>query len=95
MVSLGESGYLEAARRILAAADEMKQGIRATDGIELFGDPLFCLAFGPAEEGLDVYRVMDEMSARGWSLNGLHRPPSVHICVTLRHTQPGLAERFG
>jgi glutamate/tyrosine decarboxylase-like PLP-dependent enzyme len=95
MVSLGESGYLEAARRILAAADEMKQGIRATDGIELFGDPLFCLAFGPAEEGLDVYRVMDEMSARGWSLNGLHRPPSVHLCVTLRHTQPGLAERFG
>ena len=34
------------------------------------------------------------MSARGWSLNGLHKPAAVHLCVTLRHTQPGVAERF-
>jgi hypothetical protein len=27
-------------------------------------------------------------------LNGLHRPPAVHLCVTLRHTQPGVADRF-
>jgi hypothetical protein len=27
-------------------------------------------------------------------LNGLHLPPSVHICITLRHTQPGVKERF-
>ena len=37
---------------------------------------------------------MDLMSQRGWNLNGLHKPPSLHICVTLRHTQPGVAERF-
>ena len=34
------------------------------------------------------------MTKRGWSLNGLHKPPAVHICVTLRHAQPGVAERF-
>jgi hypothetical protein len=27
-------------------------------------------------------------------LNGLHKPSCVHLCVTLRHTQPGVAERF-
>ena len=37
---------------------------------------------------------MAAMSARGWNLNGLHRPPCVHIAVTLRHTAPGVAERF-
>ena len=73
----------------------MKDAIRGTDGLELLGDPLYVLAFGTNEDGLDVYRVMDEMTARGWSLNGLHRPACVHICVTLRHTQPELAERFG
>ena len=26
---------------------------------------------------------MDAMSARGWSLNGLHHPPAVHVCTTL------------
>ena len=40
------------------------------------------------------YRVMDLMSQRGWNLNGLHKPASLHICVTLRHTQPGVAARF-
>jgi hypothetical protein len=34
------------------------------------------------------------MTGRKWSLNGLHKPSSVHLCVTLRHTQPGVAERF-
>ena len=24
----------------------------------------------------------------------LHKPPAVHLCVTQRHTQPGVAERF-
>jgi hypothetical protein len=37
---------------------------------------------------------MDRMTARGWSLNGLHRPPAVHVCTTLRHTAPGVPERF-
>ena len=71
----------------------MKDAIRATDGLELLGDPLYVLAFRTTQDGVDVYRVMDEMTARGWSLNGLHRPACVHICVTLRHTQPELAER--
>ena len=34
------------------------------------------------------------MTARGWALNGLHRPPAVHLAVTLRHTAPGAVERF-
>jgi hypothetical protein len=37
---------------------------------------------------------MDAMTERGWSLNGLHRPACLHLCTTLRHTQPGVAERF-
>lgn len=94
MVSFGESGYLDSTRRVLAAAAEMKDAIRAVEGLELIGDPLYVLAFRSIEEGLDVYRVMDEMTARGWSLNGLQLPPAVHICVTLRHTQPELTERF-
>jgi len=43
---------------------------------------------------LDIYRIMDAMAERKWSLNGLQRPPALHLCVTLRHTRPGVAERF-
>jgi hypothetical protein len=38
--------------------------------------------------------VLDEMAKRGWSLNGLQNPAAVHLCVTLRHTQPDVAEKF-
>jgi len=37
---------------------------------------------------------MENMGHRGWSLNGLQRPAAVHIAVTLRHTMPGVADRF-
>ncbi len=37
---------------------------------------------------------MENMSRRRWSLNGLQRPPAVHIAITLRHTLPGVADRF-
>jgi glutamate/tyrosine decarboxylase-like PLP-dependent enzyme len=94
MTSLGEDGYLDAARRILGAAATIRGGIEATEGLRVLGDPLFCIAFATEGDELEVYRVMDAMTARGWSLNGLHRPPAVHVCTTLRHTRPGVAERF-
>jgi hypothetical protein len=34
------------------------------------------------------------MEKRGWGLNGLQHPSGIHLCLTLRHTQPGLSEHF-
>ncbi len=34
------------------------------------------------------------MAHKKWSLNGLHKPSCVHFCVTLRHAQSGVAQRF-
>ncbi|MET0406651.1 MAG: aminotransferase class V-fold PLP-dependent enzyme [Cystobacter sp.] len=92
LVSTGSEGYRDASRRILETADVIKRGIRAIPGLHVLGDPLFVIAFG--SDDLNIYQVMERMSARGWSLNGLHKPPAVHLCVTQRHTQPGVAERF-
>jgi len=92
LVSMGEEGYLDATRRILETADRIKRGIRALPELHVLGDPLFVIAFGA--RSVDIYKVMERMSAQGWSLNGLHKPSAVHLCVTLRHTEPGVAERF-
>jgi sphinganine-1-phosphate aldolase len=101
MVSMGEDGYLEATRRILATAATVTDGIRARPELTVFGDPLFVVAFTATEGAtctdgrpLDIYEVHDAMTRRGWALNGLHRPAAVHLCVTLRHTEPGVATRF-
>jgi glutamate/tyrosine decarboxylase-like PLP-dependent enzyme len=92
LLAVGEEGYLDATRRILETADFIREGIESIPGLTVLGDPLWVIAF--TSPTLDIYRVLDEMTKRGWSLNGLHKPTAVHIAITLRHTQPGVAERF-
>lgn len=92
MVNMGEKGYLDASQRILKTAAKIKDGLNTIEELHILGDPLWVIAFGADQ--LDIYRIMDEMIQRKWSLNGLHKPRAVHLCVTLRHTQQGVAERF-
>lgn len=92
MVSIGENGYLDATRKILETAAKIKNGIRAIPELKILGDPLWVIAF--ASPTLNIYQVMDAMTKRGWSLNGLHKPSAVHIALTLRHTEAGVAERL-
>ncbi|GBD09568.1 putative sphingosine-1-phosphate lyase [Candidatus Thermoflexus japonica] len=92
MVTMGEQGYLEATRAILEAAARIRDGIRQIPELEILGDPLWVIAF--TSKTIDIYRVLEQMGRRGWSLNALQHPPAVHLAVTLRHTQPGVAERF-
>lgn len=92
LVSIGEEGYLDATRRILETAREIRAGIEAIPELYVLGDPLWVIAFGSTR--LNIYRVLDQMARRGWNLNGLHHPPALHLCVTLPHTAPGVAPRF-
>jgi sphinganine-1-phosphate aldolase len=92
MVATGQDGYLEMARRVLETAQFIRREVVAIPGLRVLGDPLFIIAF--AADEFDIYRVMDRMSKKGWSLNGLHRPACIHIMVTPLHTQPGVQERL-
>ena len=92
MASMGESGYLQAAQRILETTAWIKEQVRQVPEIELIGDPLFMIPF--RSDTLNIYQVMAFMGERGWGLNGLILPASLHLCVTLRHTQEGVKERF-
>ncbi|MDA3896235.1 MAG: aminotransferase class V-fold PLP-dependent enzyme [Desulfobacteraceae bacterium] len=92
MVSIGEKGYMDATKKIIGTASIIKEGINQISELKILGDPLWVIAF--ASDQLNIYQVMDQMGQKGWSLNGLHKPACVHICVTLRHTRAGVAERF-
>lgn len=92
MVAMGEDGYLQATQKIMQTASRIKEGIKQIPELYVLGDPLWVIAF--ASDTLDIYKVMDFMTGRKWSLNGLHHPSGVHLAVTLRHTQPGVSERF-
>jgi glutamate/tyrosine decarboxylase-like PLP-dependent enzyme len=103
LVTIGVSGYLDATEKVLRTAAVIRAGIADIPGLAVLGDPLWVIGFtsdhanvmgGPKAGGVNIYDVLDRMAAKGWSLNGLQRPPAVHLCVTLRHTPPGVAERF-
>jgi glutamate/tyrosine decarboxylase-like PLP-dependent enzyme len=92
LVATGEEGYLDATQRILEAGTIVRSGIESIEGLRVLGDPMWVIAFTSDE--FSIYEVMARMAQRGWSLNGLHRPPAVHIALTLRHTAPGVVEKF-
>jgi glutamate/tyrosine decarboxylase-like PLP-dependent enzyme len=92
LVSLGEEGYLDIARRIMKAADTIKAGAAAIPGIQIIGRPTFCVAL--RSDAVDIFHVNDHLAAKGWRLNGLQFPPGVHFCMTLPQAAPGVAERF-
>jgi len=92
LMAVGVDGYMQATSAILETAARVKEGIGRIPGLFVLGEPLWVIAFG--SEDFDIYRVMDFMARRHWSLNGLHKPACVHLCITLRHTQPGVADRF-
>lgn len=92
MLSMGEEGYLKATKAIFETADFIKHEVKHIPDIKLLGHPHWILAF--ASDSLNIYEVLDQMTKRHWNLNGLQKPACFHIALTLRHTQPGVAQRF-
>ncbi len=92
LLSMGEQGYLNASKRILDAVAIMRKGVATIPELYVFGEPLGVFAVGSHE--VNVYELLDQMSTRQWALTGLQHPPGIHVSPTLRHTEPGVAERF-
>ena len=92
MLSMGEEGYLRSTRAILDTAAKIREGLKSIPELRLLGDPIWIFAL--ASDTVNIYEVLDQMNQRHWSLNGLHKPSCFHFALTLRQTQPGVAERF-
>ncbi|WJX75497.1 Dihydrosphingosine phosphate lyase [Trifolium repens] len=84
MMSLGKEGYLENTKAIMEGSKRLQKGIEEIPELFIIGKPdMTIVAFG--SNVLDIFEVNDIMSSKGWHLNALQRPNSIHICVTLQH----------
>ncbi|MBI5284564.1 MAG: aspartate aminotransferase family protein [Chloroflexi bacterium] len=92
LLNMGEQGYLDATRSIIATGRKIRAGIAAIPELRLLGDSLLVAAF--TSDVFDAYALQDLLSARGWNLTGLQLPPGIHLGMTLRTAQPGVADRF-
>ncbi|GAA2704602.1 hypothetical protein GCM10010429_12000 [Micromonospora olivasterospora] len=93
---LGEDGYLRLAASTRDAVAGLADAVRGTDGLRLLVEPestVVCLT--SADPGLDLFVLVDELTARGWhtqpQLAYAGLPASVHLTVTAA-VAPGVAE---
>ncbi|XP_067828508.1 sphingosine-1-phosphate lyase 1 isoform X2 [Heptranchias perlo] len=93
MMYMGEDGYVQATKKIIATARHIEAQLKKIKEIFIFGKPeVSVVAIG--SETFDIFRLSNAMTSRGWNLNTLQFPSSIHICVTLLHTKNGVADQF-
>lgn len=81
---LGEAGYLRLVETTLAATRRLVDGVRSIPGLGVLGEPDAHLVAIAATDprALDVFAVMDRLSARGWHLDRQGPPDSLHATVS-------------
>lgn len=85
--ALGEAGYVDIARRIMAMVAAYRRGIEAI-GLRVVGDPeLSILCF--TSDDVDMLKVAGRMGTRGWLPGVVREPHSMHLMLSLVH-EPAL-----
>ncbi len=82
---VGDDGFLEIARKKLAAVKKLTRGIERIKGLRLLADPKMTLiAF--TSDTVNVFHIIDEMNARGWyiqpALSFDNVPAHIHLSVS-------------
>ena len=84
MMYYGFEGYSLKAGKIVEAVSKIKEAINILDDISVIGEPEVCVvAF--CSHTLDIYKINGLMKEKGWFLNELQYPSSIHLCVTQNH----------
>ncbi len=88
--ALGDAGYLELARKTLAATRTIAQGVAEIPGLRILGTPeMSLLAFVSDDPRLSVFALADAMKTRGWLIQpqfaGLGSPQNVHLTISAGH----------
>ena len=87
---IGEEGYLEIARKKIAATRKLVKGIRAHKDLILMSEPDFCM-FSFTSETVSVFHLIDEMNARGWyiqpALSYAHSRHNIHLSINFSNVE--------
>jgi sphinganine-1-phosphate aldolase len=81
---LGEQGYMRIIKEVQDATKKLIGGINAIDGLQVLGEPAMCM-FSFKSDIINVYQLADQMSKRGWYIQGQFSTPltprNLHISV--------------
>ncbi|KAL3912731.1 MAG: hypothetical protein SGILL_006770 [Bacillariaceae sp.] len=84
LMSIGRNGYEERVEIITVASKRIAGGIVSIPEMVLMTDkPSMVVCFTSRDENIDIYSVCSKMGKKGWTLNELQNPASIHVCVTV------------
>ncbi|HYM14759.1 MAG TPA: aspartate aminotransferase family protein [Dehalococcoidia bacterium] len=81
---LGEEGYLRLARDAMEATRRLIDGVQATPGLRVWGEPeMTVVAIG--SEAHDIFAIGDALEARRWHFDRQEHPAALHLMASPRH----------
>ena len=87
---VGDQGFEDIARRTMEGTRRFVAGVRGIDGLEVLGEPDFCLVAVAARDA-GIFHIVDELQARGWyvqpQLSYRGTPASLHLCFGPRNVE--------
>ena len=89
---MGDNGYMEIVREVMAATQLMIDGVSRIDGLRVLGKPEMCMfALASTTDKINVYHLAEEMKKTGWYLQPQfareNSPANLHISLN-RSTVP-------
>jgi sphinganine-1-phosphate aldolase len=88
LTAMGETGFMGLAREAMDAANRLRDGLRAIDGLRLLdAGEATIVTYASDTHEVDVYAVADRLQALGWSVDRQQHPASIH-CTVNAHNGP-------
>jgi glutamate/tyrosine decarboxylase-like PLP-dependent enzyme len=81
---LGEDGYLRINQTVMETVHKIQAGVAQIPGLKILGKPAMSV-MALAADGLNIYELGDEISARGWHLDRQQFPACLHLTVNYAH----------
>ena len=93
MVTIGEEGYLKHTKGIMDTVRAIGDGVANFPELLVIGGTkamIVCFMSNPNYrvngQPLNIFALSGIMAKKGWHLNAMQRPSSVHFCGTVRNT---------
>ncbi|KRX10388.1 Pyridoxal phosphate-dependent transferase [Pseudocohnilembus persalinus] len=87
LVGMGQSGFIDATKKTLEVANEIKEAVKQIPEIDLVGEPKgIILAIQSKDKSkFNIYHLADALETLGYSIERQANPDSIHCTIMMQH----------
>ena len=93
LMYFGKDGYKKSAELIGETLLNIENELKNDNRITILPNSKVNI-IGITSDIFDIYEIADGMNNKGWNLNMLQNPKSIHLCITLQHVYAEVKDKF-